>query len=345
MKKIIILLIFLIINISFANAINEYTIELVNEINVGDAKDELGWNQNLIEHIGGIEPQFFTINQKNLIYVCDQFNGKLNVYDITFKFIKSIKVGYGISSAKKLYIDNKERIISLSSPSGLIIVNEKGNLIFQTKYRDLPNVMKGKKEFFIFDEDVVYFDNNENIIIIDSEGKTKTELDFQKLLEKYNSRSLETDKEFLLTLKEEAQVKIEEFVKNIKIFKIDGVIYTGQFDKLKTYNDKIKELSKNQTPNTDLNIFGEVRENTLFLIDYDKNGNSYWEGRPEKKYNKGNPKQKIILICSKYGEIIDCFYNMINNSTVAIAPNGDVYFRESIPTDGKYHFYKVIRKW
>ena len=344
MKKLyIFFLLFLSINVIFSNTINEYDLEIAAKIDVGEDEGELKWNAELAQHFS-IGKQYFIINKDNKIYISDEFRAIINVYDINFNFIEEIKVGYGISSSQRLYIDDNKNIVAISSPSGLVKVNKTGDLIFQVKYKDLPSKMKDKKEFFVFADDVLYFDNNENLIVIDSKGRIKNDFNFQNALEKYNKNTRGSNEEDLL-LKEGSIKELNEFVKDKKLLKIDGVIYTGHFEKIKEHRDKIKELKKNSEDANYSEIFTKVKEHTLSLIGYDNEGNSYWEGSTEKKYIKIGPVQKIILICTKSGEIIDCFYNMVKESTVAVAPNGDVYIRENSPKDGKFHFYKITRQW
>jgi len=343
MKNIIILFIlFLIFNICYANEINEYNLELIAELKIGDSEGEIGWDSELAQ-FRGIGRQFFTITNNNLIYLCDSFNSRLNVYDTNFNFKRSISVKYGISGAYRLVIKN-ENIISLSSPSGLVKVNKTGDLIFQVKYQELPSKMKGKRDFFVFDDDVLYFDNNENLITIDSEGKIKNDLNIEQALEKYNKNTRGSNDEELL-LKEDSIKELNEFVKDKKLLKIDGVIYTGHFEKLKEYKDKIKDLKKSNVIDNSLSMLNNIYEGTLYLIGYDNDGNSYWEGEAKQKSNITGHNMLIVLVCSSQGSILDCLHNSIEKSSLAIAPNGDVYIRENLPKDGKFNFYKIPRQW
>ena len=74
------------------------------------------------------------------------------------------------------------------------------------------------------------------------------------------------------------------------------------------------------------------------LIGYDSEGNSYWNVITGIK-----PEDRAVLICSQYGEALDCFYNRIQWSLVAVAPSGDVYFLD-YDSEGVY-FYKVAQQW
>ena len=337
MKNVIIcVLMIIIINTGLANSINEYTFEIVAEINTGEKGGEIGWDENLAE-FWQISSQTFFINKEN----------NINVYTINFSFVKTIPGApkSGLPVAKKIIVDEKENIIGLSISGGLAKQNNSGELLFSYEYKNLPSKMKGKKEFFVFDGDVIYFDNNENLIIIDSETKIKKEFLSQQAIEKYNKKPLTLNEELLTNLRKGSDVKIKKFIINKKLLVIDNILYTGRFEKFKEYSEEILELSKNKISSNYQVIFNEVRDNSFYLITHDSDGNSYWEGRAEKQYNKGNPKQKVILVYSKYGEILDCFYSTLLESSVAVAPNGDVYFRENIPTDGKFLFYKVTRRW
>lgn len=58
-----------------------------------------------------------------------------------------------------------------------------------------------------------------------------------------------------------------------------------------------------------------------------------------------------ILVCSKYGEILDAFYTFdrdrpeafVHSITFAVAPNGDLYFLSF--KDPNYAFYRLRRRW
>ena len=352
MNRILCILLSIFISFSLNAAdINEYQMELVAELEVGEQEGKLGYNEELAQWFGVGVIQF-TISEKNIFYICDPFNFRLSVFDINFNFIKSISVKYGISTTKKIIIDKNENIISLNHPVGLVKIDKQGNLKFQIKYNKLPDTMKGKKEFFVLQNDVLFYDKSEYIILLNDKGEKKVYNNVLQVLTEYNESIIDSNDNSRTFNSNDFEDKVTKFLEKKKLIKKGNKLLTGNFKNLQEYNETIKSIDRtsetlrNLTDEQYIDIFDKISIYSMELLGYDNNSNSYWESRVEKKYlEEGKIEQLVVVVCSQYGEILDCFYNFNNYESVAVAPNGDIYFRESVPADGKFHFYKITRRW
>ncbi|MBN1412772.1 MAG: hypothetical protein JW969_18130 [Spirochaetales bacterium] len=79
-------------------------------------------------------------------------------------------------------------------------------------------------------------------------------------------------------------------------------------------------------------------KNLLGFDDYD---NSYWTCK-ESSYADS---PYVILVFTKYGEILDCFYHPPGYFYPAVAPNGDVYFMGLNPDKKHMDFYRIYAVW
>ncbi|MBN1699375.1 MAG: hypothetical protein JW881_17780 [Spirochaetales bacterium] len=122
----------------------------------------------------------------------------------------------------------------------------------------------------------------------------------------------------------------------------DGMLLTARFKPHREYFETLKkELNTKSTTvfedEFDITSLG-VKDNDLDFIGFDDDGNSYWNVVLGMK-----PEDRAVLVCSKYGEALDCFYNRIKWSRIAVAPDGEVYF---LYYDEKgTHIYKTTRRW
>lgn len=322
---------------AYSNEIKEYNQILIGEISTGNKDGEIG-DTTPFKKMGGVPPNNFTISDDNLIYVCDFLNKRINVYDLNFIFIESIieKQQSEIYFANKLMVNGNKSIIAHVGTIGLIKIDKSGSEIFRLKNEFLPSEVRYKHQFFLINNDILYFEK-EKYTIINEFGNRLNENESRDKIKEIKSKKNE--------LTTEESIKMESFLNSKNIIKYNNRIFAGSFKKLREYNDFLNGLRNNTKAlqgekNKILSSLTEYDGN-FNIIDYDNDGNSYWNTYTKKE----NGSKPVILVISRDGEILDGFYNELSLPNIAIAPNGDVYFMDRMPKAGKFLFYKITRQW
>lgn len=343
MFKNIVKIIYLLVSFFiYPDDIHEYDQILIYSIPTGKQNGEIG-DTTPFKNMGGVPPNNFTITEDNLIYICDFLNKRINIYDIKFEFIESIKEKQQseVYNSEIFKIDKEGNIIAYIGTIGLVKIDKSGKEIFRINKKDLPQEVKYQHTFFIINGYILYYDNN-IINIIDKTGKKLNKNEEIVILNNFN---LLTNKQINWEINIKENTDLIKIIENRSIFFYKDKIITNNFQDLKDFNNSFGKTTKiiSGSENTEFDtILNELTHITnIKLIDYDAEGNSYW-----RSFTKNKVENKyVVLVCSRYGEIIDCFYNELSLQNIAIAPNGDVYFMDRMPRGGRFLFYKVERCW
>ena len=323
----------------YGNEINNYEQILIETILTGNKPGQIG-DTTPFKKMGGVPPNMFTISNDNLIYVCDFMNQRINIYILDFSYKGMIKEKQQSESysARKLNILGNGNIVFFSLNNGIVSMDQQGNEIFRINYNILPNEVRYKHIYFIIEDNILYY-NNEQINIIDQKGKHLDENEKKTEIERLDTLEIEHRNGISTPLIVEANI----LLKAAKIIKYKDRISTGDFKKLRKYYELYNSNKKTSSIITDKlqNIFSILSLSNMEVIGYDTDSNSYWKAETKKEFGT----KQVILVCSKFGAILDCFYNEKRFPNIAIAPKGDVYFMDREPKDGKFLFYKVERRW
>jgi hypothetical protein len=244
-----------------------------------------------------------------------------------------------VFSASKILVNEDKDIIAYIDGNGLVKINKEGDEVYKIDNSKLPREVKSLKQFFLYEKNILYFDKNK-IQIIDNKGKILKKTEIAREIERINNNSNDNN----LSTENETNNKIDTFLKENKLVKYNEKIITGKFDQLRDY---YKIISEDKT-NSFVDVVDKINDFRNFistinikLVGYDSDSNSYWRTNTTKQYQS----KPVILVCSKYGAIIDCFFNDLQLHSIAIAPCGDIYFMDRRPKNGKYLFYKITRHW
>ena len=242
--------------------------------------------------------------------------------------------------AYKLNILANGNIVFYSLDNGIVSIDHNGNEIFRINKDILPNEVRYKHIYFFLNNNILYY-NNEQINIIDPKGKHLDENEKKREIERLNT--LEAEYRIGNSSSTPLNKEIDNFLKTNKIIKYEDKILTGNFKKLREYYELYKNYTRTSSPASDKiqDLFSILSLRNMSVIGYDSVSNSYWKAATKKEFGS----KQVILVCSKYGAILDCFYNEKHFPNIAIAPNGDVYLMDRIPRDGKFLFYKITRRW
>jgi len=347
----------------FGDDISEYPITLVKEITAGQGDGHIGWEKSVAGSPTG--PSCFLITD-DYIYIPDRVNYRLNVYDIAYEYQKAIieKGKKKIQYTKSLKIDDYGNFVYYTSSGGLRKIDDSGNTIFSIdkkslKQNDLYKELNFKRNFFLIDNDIFLYNDNNEIQYINKSGEIESaEKAVARLIELSEDNTLSRSVHSNTSLLSAEATKTIESLRNSKRYLIaENIFYSTNFFDNKDYFERIENISTSsnrttlaaeETKNIDLS------NNTFYkFVGYDKESNSYWE--VERRVGPEEMMQ-FILIYSKFGEILDalyfgeykekvkCYTNYPTSGAVpAISPSGDVYFM--VGTEEKYSFYKIERQW
>ena len=378
LKIYFIFLIFLNVNI-FSENLNEYTYNIIKIIPAGKKDGELGFDSNVC--CGSFPgPITLTISKNNYIYIPDLLNERICKYDMELKFINNIfeKNDKICHFSQNILVDENENLICITSTKGLIKISSNGERLYMTDENILPSHTRSMKNYFFLNNDkILFYDNKKNIKSISEDGKEESnevtfaylkKLELQEINSEFSSGiGPETE------LTEFQQGVIQSVKAEKKNILIGDKLYQSSFYKNREYFEKLqqKELkvvegqqplseetktslkSRGITPESDKVVL-DLDKYDFYFIEYDKDHNSYWKAE-QKKAEKA-VKKHLIVIFSRYGELLDAFQfgetfkNHPNTelfettwAKVAVAPNGDVWFMKG--SEKGHTFWKVERQW
>ena len=361
----------------YCEEINKYQFRKIKIISIGSEPGHIGYDKSLIPAGVTPGPSTFKFNKDGNIYIPDRVNERINIYNNQFEYSYTIieKNKKQVHETYHFKIDKNNNIIAKITGEGIRKINNSGNLVF--KVNNLPRAVTSVNNFFIHNDKILFYDDKKNIKSISVEGIIETSqetqtylngLDLQKENSGYRSGiGPETE------LTEVQQGVIQTFKSEKKGIIIGDKLYQASFYKNREYFEKLQQkelkivegqqslteetqknlLSRGITPESD-KVMLDIDKYDLYFIDYDKNHNSYWKAKQKKAVKA--VKKHLIVIFSRYGELLDAFQfgetfrNHPNTELFdttwaipAIAPNGDVWFMKG--SEKGHTFWKVERKW
>lgn len=325
---------------TFSDEIKSYEQAEEYSFKIGNHAGEIGYDPQR-SLMGGAPagPTSFTISPDLKFYICDTINFRINIYDCNYKYlqcINNIEYGY-IHAAFLLKVNANSNVLVLDGSKNLIKFNSKNEMIYFIWSSQLPNEVKSKKNFFNYYDKVLYYEKNDKFLFLNEFGKKINQEEAEKELIKIQQNFLQYSSSETIPVKKSI---ISEFVQNNKIITYENNLLTSNFSKHRAYYETIEE---NRIKSNSVTFGDKIDLNKLpigqhKLIGFDSDGNSYWGVKTGR-----NPEDRAVLVCSQYGEALDCFYNRIKWSSIAVAPSGDVYFM-NYDTMGT-HIYKTSRRW
>jgi hypothetical protein len=360
-----------IFNLQVQSQINDYTISKVKVIQAGKDEGLIGWKNPVA---GGYStPRTFIISNKNLIYVPDGANNRINVYDLSFNYVKTIiesgKRTY-IDKSRTMQIDDDENMYYSFSDDGLYKLDKEGKRVFFVDAKKLPGDTLTHNALFPIKGEVFFYGNDNEVRLITNNGVIEnSEKAFARLntLSLNNeSRMVSSNSKFVLPVEKK---KLFNDIRNEKqCIMIDDCAYIYEAERVRQYFKRISEI-KDFVEKNDPLVADNKSKKAQFdvlpagasFIGYDSDHDGYWVSRER---NEINAYSLFILIYSKYGVFLDAFYygaeklmkhenttSMDNDlfrypttaAVIAVAPSGDVYFL--IGNEKEYTFYKAARRW
>jgi len=331
------IILFFILNICVLNTqgINTYDLELIKQ-----------WeDQTKVEALSYFPqgmppgPMVFCISKENLVYVIDSLPKRIMVYDLKFNFIKEL-TGYFTKLKKNIYfaeameIDKNENLILVKRENGLIKINQEGEEVFFIEKNKLPESVFYKDNFYPIDDNILFYDKNNKIKSINKEGKIIDEIKTKEIIDKTKNKK---------NIEDETMKEIANYAEENNFLCFDEKILLSDFNKFKKIKDKIKQNEdKSNLIKKELEIDWANLDSTRH-IGFDEDKNNYWISSLRNEQLKW-----IIIVFSKKGELLDCFYSLTGFASVA--PSGDVYIMDSVnilrdPNYKGVTFYKISRQW
>lgn len=363
MKKIMVF-IFVIIFIAniFGEQVNSYYFDEIGIIPKGNKEGELGWRSG--GDVSG--PNTFIISKDNLIYIPDFWNDRINIYDLELNFIRTItEENKIIHFTSHMRVDDYGNIIAYLDYKGLKKIDGNGTEIFFIPIENLPERVKnyipiGKNLFFRdINNEVGYID--ENGVVMDNNAAL---MKLGEINKQYEINSTLDYSSFSVSLPQDEKEEFRNVRNSLNII-IDGFrVYTDSANHFEYYN-RIKDIrnyiEENSSRSLNNNVEVDFDNYYTGVVAYDNDDNAYWIGN-EKWVPGDDVRNSLIIIFSKYGELLDAFYYSqtighatgggvkyntdlypASGSIVAVAPNGDIYFMRG--EDDGHHFWKVTRNW
>lgn len=325
MRKIV----FVIMSCSFLlfSEVNNYELELIKKIDTGSEVGQIGWESNPIGG-GYTSPRIFAVGKDSNIYIPDDINKRICVFNSSLILIKNIVVeNYTkfIAGSRKIKIQTNGNLTTISRRT-FSQINSNGEYIFSFLKKNIPAIYGG---FYPIGDYIFFYDkNNGNILSMDKDGVIYRSRETLELLHSV-SESSSTSRAF----------NTNGNNSDVKSIILNNTLLTADPDAIENYYENKKlTLNTRSIPHSMLNI--KTLGNRQ-IIDYDDSGHSYWRA-----IDRENDRD-IIYIYSVNGLVIDAFYYEdygINGSKeISIAPNGDIYFMER--NKDFISFYVIRKKW
>lgn len=328
MKRIILLLVILFIIFTvYANEIINYDYEVVGLINLGIKNGELGKDKKEIMGITPAIPGPLFISNRNKLYIFDEYNNRINVYDISLNYLYKIDLNYekigidiykiynikfdenenlylitaGLEGREFIFIDNNKNVMKIPIPKAKEVYSRFNFFPFQNKI------------IYSVKNDIKYFDflNTRSNVNIDN---------FYYETEKTNNIVNEVNRNKLVSFLQANKI----ILNGNRLFTTNNMVWLKYYEFLN--NNANKTITKEIV--IDKHISMEI------FLGFDDSDNVYWKG-PVKNTT-------CILVYNILGEIIDCFKS-IKGGVPAVAPNGDIYYMETGAE--KVTVYKITRRW
>ncbi|MBN2536639.1 MAG: hypothetical protein JXB88_27400, partial [Spirochaetales bacterium] len=323
----IFLLLFFFIHLLCAD-INEYKYDLVKEIGTGSGKKEL---LGYVEGMPPSGPTCFAIYD-NKIYINDNKNNRLAIFDNNFHFEREIKVDkYLFAGVDEMVIDPDDNIyLDVVGNDNITKMTPDGKILFE-----ISRVIEMSHEHLYFiDKYAFYYDNKKKIGCINNKGELFGQEKALEILEKQEGWM---EGFFTNTPHED---KFKTFLNSNNLIYINSKLYIRDIITFEQYISIIKTNFKGTKFIKDIHNQNMAGIRIIKFNGFDNENNYYFEGR----YKQGNRNYLLLLIYSKYGQLLDCFYNPIGIGYKIIA-NGDILFMSSDKESVRFLKIAAASRW
>ena len=373
MNKIIqILIMCLIVTNIYADVFNTYDIVKEKEIEKGSEINQLGWDESRKEGGGVPGPKSFTISKQYEFFIPDVINRRISIFNKEFDLVNSIIVDknrkYHFSNLLKT---DKNGNILIQYRNELSKLTKQGDLIFDFDIGNFPHPVIRDGNFFPIDENVIFYNKEKKPIVITQEGfLLKETTSLQKLNEintKDSNSLVQAESSQSIVLSQGMKLELDKAKQDIEGIIIGDRFFSSNFSQTQKYFEKIKNVrdeisvQKSRNLSSGVSVYPEKKKIDLNIDDYymsfigyDNDHNGYWHAEQKKTVKAA--KKILIVIFSRYGELLDAFQfgetfkNHPNTelfdttwAKTAIAPNGDVWFMKG--SEKGHTFWKVERQW
>lgn len=330
MEKRVILVLLLIFTNIVSYSINKYEIIKIKTIKNGDGIGELLYIEGDMG-LGGY-PRAITIAENNKVYVCDGGNNRINIYDINFNYSEQIKIKddeeYDISDSYKILVDEYENIIR--TYSDILKTDKKGNILFQLNPSEINS---DYNSYFVYEDYLIYYDKKYIYHFINNDGNILDKEKENKILDAMKTK-------YKGTLRDDPglQDKLDEYIYDNNLILMGDRLLSKSKSKYKKYFNFIRENIKDRVIKDKITV--NLNIILLYnLLGFDKYDNSYWMGAK----SSTEADEFIIVVFSKYGEVLDCFYIDYDFGYPDVSPDGDLY-NYSCSENG-HTVYKIKNVW
>jgi hypothetical protein len=349
---------------------NDYILVKVKTIPSGPESGMIGWEEPIAG--GRTGPTCFVISRNDSVYIPDRINRRVNVYDTNFEFIESIeeKEIPGIYYTFKFEVSDDGKLLYLATDDDdLVLIGNEGESIFRIKGKNLPRQVKQFRNFFIIEDRIFFYNDDESIGSISSEGVIKNDEAALGDLNRLSREVTERNQMRSISIPTEKRKIFNRIRNEKKYLLVDDSFFNSNFYDSRKYYKKIADIRKYMVENklsaakkTEINE-SDIEDWGSQLIGYDNVHNSYWKGI--KSAESDTVRDYYIIVYSRFGELIDVFqygrsiqyekkpgvkslrsdseHYPASGSIIAVAPTGDVYFL--VGNQKEYTFYKVTRRW
>lgn len=331
MRRLFLFCIIMCFSCNWVICINEYDYIEIGMIENGIKTGQCMYKKGFMS---GDLPMEFAISNDNKIYVCDAANDRINVYDMNLNFIREIpdKGNSKLSHWYKIEIDNSGNIIIMGlSNKGFVKYDNNGNLKFGDRNLNYEN---GMENVFIIENSILFFNDDWEPQIVDNDGNLLNTLQKEEYLT-YLEDKYKGEIKNNIGLEQ----KLNDYLTNNRIFLLRDRLLLREFYEVKSFYNflggNIREIELKDRINFNIESASCFR-----LLNFDKYDNSYWYCGESSMV----AARQIVIVLSKYGEILDCIYNKkLEYTKPKVSNDGDIYIMEA--TKNGHYFYKIKRVW
>lgn len=318
----------------YSDKINKYEPGLIILLKNGRESGQIWYDKYGLPH----HTRAFTISKKENVYVCDPYNGRIQVYDIHYNYKKSIKnnklAADGVAFADKVIIDNYENLIIIDHSEGLYKYTDNGERLLKISRSELPDSLLYSLHYYPFNDYIAFYNSEKELCLINKDGIITIPPMGDHL---FNIDELKESENLV-------ENKMYNYIVEHGLLYIDNKIFPKNYydfcslrsavkEEIRALQKKVKKGITDVSPAPDIFI-------DQLLIGYDNDNNIYWQGYWKKLTTRA------IAVFSNDLILLDLFtYELESKEDTyeAITPNGDIYIMQPEP-EGVY-FYKITRRW
>ncbi len=327
MKKnaLILFLIILITNCLFSE---EKETILIKRFSLGSEKEQLGFKK---EYLGTGEPYGprAVVVVDSTFQVLDIYNSRIAIYDLEGKYLDEITLKHPDAFLFSIIMKANDKYCFYETNEGIGVFTNDGYLAFNIPEKRLSDQVKYSWNFFLLKDNLILYNSTKknNIDIYNDNGEMLNEEEVMSYINDVYKLAIYDNNKLI-------NDTVIAFAKNNGLLVVDSKLVSGDFEiHRKLFTILQKNIKMRDNKSFEKEIFQSIR-----LIGFDNNSNSYWSCRLNKNVNRF-----MVIICSKYGQIIDYFDNPLNERRVAVSENGDLYYLHVFK--GGIELWKTKRSW